>query len=365
KVEDNGIGMSTDVAKHAFELFYQADITNQQGSGLGLSLSKELINLHKGDITVSSKQGKGTSFEIRLLMGTAHLEKDEMIKERSTEDIMYFDQKIYATGIDKVTELAETNDITEVPDCSVLVIEDNPDLRNFLSEILRNEYSVIIAGDGIEGLKQAFDNIPDVIICDVVMPGKDGFALTNILKTDIKTSHIPVILLTAKTEINQQIEGMKSKADAYVTKPFNVQFLRETIRSVLKNREILRDHYTSEINMEPVSQNPGKLDRKFINEFTSLVETNLSNENFSVEDICRQMAISRVQLYRKVKALLDCNVNDYILNVRIKKSRYFLSRAEYSVSEIAYKVGFASPAYFSTVFKSKIGVTPTEFKNKK
>ncbi|MEO6719030.1 MAG: substrate-binding domain-containing protein, partial [Ferruginibacter sp.] len=366
RVEDNGIGMSKDVAEHAFELFYQADITNQQGSGLGLSLSKELISLHKGSITVSSKQGKGTSFEIQLLMGTDHLEKDEMIEERSTEDVMYFDQKIYATGIDKVTEFAATkSEVTGAGERSILIIEDNPDLRNFLAEILGDEYSIIVAADGVEGLKQAFDNIPDVIISDVVMPGKDGFAITSILKNDIKTSHIPIILLTAKSEISQQIQGMKSMADAYVTKPFNVTFLREIIGSVMKNREILREHYISEINLDPPSNNPNKLDRKFINEFTSIIETNLVNEKFNVDDICKQMAISRVQLYRKVKALLNCNVNDYLLNVRLKKSKYLLDQGELSVSEIAYKVGFSSPAYFSTVFKSKVGITPTEFKNKR
>jgi signal transduction histidine kinase/AraC-like DNA-binding protein len=366
KVEDNGIGMSKDVAEHAFELFYQANITNQQGSGLGLSLSKELINLHKGSITVASKQGKGTSFEIRLQMGTDHLEPDEMIKERSTEDVMYFDQKIYATGEDTETESGE-NKINEnaLPERSVLIIEDNPDLRNFIAEILSDEYAVIIAADGIEGLKYAYDNIPDLIVSDVVMPGKDGFSLTNILKNDIKTSHIPIILLTAKSEISQQIEGMKSMADAYVTKPFNVTFLKEIIGSVMKNREILREHYTSEINMDAHAQNPNKLDRRFINEFTSIIETNLVNEKFNVDDICKQMSISRVQLYRKVKALLDCNVNDYLLNVRLKKSKYLLDQGELSVSEIAYRVGFASPAYFSTVFKSKVGITPTEFKNKR
>ena len=366
KVEDNGIGMSQDVAEHAFELFYQGNITNQQGSGLGLSLSKELIALHSGSITVKSKQGKGTSFEIRLPLGTGHLAKDEMATERAEENTLYFDQKIYSTELDHETAHVENGPETSgMHGRSVLVIEDNPDLKNFLAELLGKEYTVLTAEDGITGLQLAVDNIPDVIISDVVLPGKDGFAIAEILKNDIKTSHIPIILLTAKTEITQQIKGMKSMVDAYVTKPFNVPFLKETIRSVLKNREMLRDHYTSEINIDSSAANANKLDRKFINEFTSIVESNISNEHFNVEDLCRQMNISRVQLYRKIKALLDCNVNDYILNVRIQKSKYLLSQGEFSVSEIAYKVGFGSPAYFSTVFKNKIGVTPTEFKNRK
>jgi signal transduction histidine kinase/DNA-binding response OmpR family regulator len=365
-VEDNGIGMSKDVAEHAFELFYQGNITNQQGSGLGLSLSKELISLHGGSISVNSKPGKGTCFEIKLPLGIKHLEKDEMLKEKSTEEVMYFDQKIYSTEFNTVAPISENNiGITDMPELSILIIEDNPDLRNFLAEILHGEYAMILAEDGIIGLRKAFDNIPDIIILDVVLPKKDGFFITNTLKNDIKTSHIPIILLTAKADINQQIEGMKSMADAYVTKPFNVQFLKETIRSVIKNREILRDHYTSEIKTDAISQNPKKLDRKFINEFMSIVEINLSNENFNVDHLCKQMAISKIQLYRKVKALLDCNVNDYILDVRVQKSKYLLNQGEFTVSEIAYKVGFSSPAYFSTVFKTKVGKTPTEFKNKK
>ncbi|CAN5400547.1 substrate-binding domain-containing protein [soil metagenome] len=363
KVEDNGVGMAQDIAEHAFELFYHAGITNQQGSGLGLSLSKELINLHHGNIKVSSKQWKGTCFEIQLPLGITHLEPGEMVKEKSTGDVMYYDERIYATETDK-TETEENKSPESNTDRMVLVIEDNPDLRNFLVEKLQTNYQVLTADNGVTGLQQAFDNIPDLIISDIIMPGKDGIAVTNTLKTDFKTSHIPVILLTAKTEVEEQIEGMKNMADAYLLKPFNLRFLEETIRSVMKNREILREHYTSEILTETKTQTPKKLDRKFINEFTAIVEINLSNDQFSVEDICKQIGISRVQLYRKVKALLDCNVNDYILNVRLQKAKHYLKQGELSVAEIAYKVGFASPGYFSTVFKSKFGVTPKEFKEK-
>jgi signal transduction histidine kinase/DNA-binding response OmpR family regulator len=365
KVEDNGIGMAQDIAEHAFELFYHAGITNQQGSGLGLSLSKELINLHHGNIKVSSKQWKGTCFEIQLPLGKMHLEPEEIVKEKSTGDVMYYDERIYATELDKTETAKEENKSTESStDRMVLVIEDNPDLRNFLVEKLQANYQVLTADNGVSGLQQAFDNIPDLIISDIIMPGKDGIAVTNTLKTDFKTSHIPVILLTAKTEVEEQIEGMKNMADAYLLKPFNLQFLEETIKSVMKNREILREHYTSEILTETKTQTPKKLDRKFINEFTAIVESNLSNDQFSVEDICKQIGISRVQLYRKVKALLDCNVNDYILNVRLQKAKHYLAQGELSVAEIAYKVGFASPGYFSTVFKNKFGATPKEFKEK-
>ena len=365
KVEDNGIGMSQEVAAHAFELFYQANITNQQGSGLGLSLSKELINLHHGALTVNSKQYKGTCFEIRLPLGIKHLEAGEMIKEKSSEDIMYYDERIYTSQLDKTIPLTEENTAAEnATDRSVLIIEDNPDLRNFLADRLRTGYEVLQADNGITALQQAFDNIPDLIISDVILPGKDGIAITNTLKNDIRTSHIPIILLTAKIEVEEQIEGMKNMADAYILKPFNLLLLEETIKSVMKNRELLRGHYTSEISGETKSQNPRKLDRKFISEFTSIIESNIANEHFTIDDICNSIGVSRVQLYRKVKALLGYNVNDFILHTRLQKAKHYLNEGEFSISEIAYKVGFASPAYFSTVFKSKCGMTPKEYREK-
>lgn len=365
KLEDNGTGMSQDIADHAFELFYHAGITNQQGSGLGLSLSKELIKLHHGNIKVTSKQWKGTCFEIQLPLGDTHLKPEEKVTVSSARDKLFYDERIYAVEADKTEKTEQENKNAENnTDKVVLVIEDNPDLRNFLVERLQTHYQVIFADNGVTGLQLAFDNVPDIIISDIILPGKDGIAITNTLKTDFRTSHIPIILLTAKTEVEEQIEGMKNMADAYLLKPFNLQFLEETIKSVMKNRDILREHYTSEILTETKTQTPKKLDRKFINEFTAVVESNISNDQFSVDDICKQIGISRVQLYRKVKALLDCNVNDYILNVRLQKAKHYLNLGELSVAEIAYKVGFASAGYFSTVFKSKFGVSPKEFKEK-
>ena len=164
--------------------------------------------------------------------------------------------------------------------------------------------------------------------------------------------------------MQRQIEGMKSNADAYIVKPFNLQFLKETIKSVLKNREALREHYTSELSIEFKNQTPRKLDKKFIHDFTSIVESNISNDGFNVDEICKAIGVSRIQLYRKVKALLGFNVNDYILSVRLHKAKYLLSESDLSISEIACRTGFSSSAYFSTVFKSKFNVTPSVFREK-
>jgi signal transduction histidine kinase/DNA-binding response OmpR family regulator len=365
KVEDNGIGMSADVAAHAFELFYQGNINNEQGSGLGLSLSKELINLHHGQITVTSNPGSGTCFEICLPLGTSHLENNEMISGKLPAGVMYHDERFYSMETANETDKEPgINGSAAKKEHSILIIEDNPDLRMFLAEKLGKEYEILFSDNGNTALQQAFDNVPDLIISDIVLPGKDGMSITNTLKNDFRTSHIPIILLTAKNAIEEKIEGMKSMADAYIVKPFNLQLLEETIKSLKKNREILRGHYTSELPIEIKSQMPKKLDRKFINEFTTIVEANIGNENFTIDDICTGMGISRIQLYRKVKALLGYNVNDYILHTRLQKAKYYLNERELSISEIAFKVGFASAAYFSTVFKSKFSVTPSEYKEK-
>jgi DNA-binding response OmpR family regulator/nitrogen-specific signal transduction histidine kinase len=365
KVEDNGVGMTKDAVENAFNVFYQGEYENYKGSGLGLALSKDLVRLHKGSITVKSEKWKGTSFEIYLPTGKEHFSSEEISESEATPAVLYEHEKIYTSDLEgEQTIKREGTPNTGTKEYSLLIVEDNPELRTFLANKLSADYDIAEAENGPSALQQAFDLIPDVIVCDVVIPGKDGIALTNIFKNDIRTSHIPIVLLTAKTNIDQQIEGMKNMADAYITKPFNVQFLQQNIKSLLANRARLKEHFSGDISASLKTQTVSKLDRKFVNEFTSLVETNVSNDAFSVEDICLKMGISKMQLYRKVKALLNMNVNDYIIDTRLQKAKYFLKHESLSISEVAYKVGFSSPAYFGTVFKSKFGLTPKAYKER-
>jgi YesN/AraC family two-component response regulator len=332
-----------------------------------LALSKELIGLHKGSITVTSEKWKGTAFEVYLPLGNKHLAKDEMVEsaQETNQAVLYEHEKIFTSDLTtEQVEKDETATVQTAKEYSILIIEDNADLRQFLVKKLNTQYETLEADNGQLAIQQAFDNIPDLIICDVVIPGKDGMALTSILKNDFRTSHIPIILLTAKTSIEQQIEGMKNWADAYITKPFNTSFLEQTIKSLLGNRARLKEHFTSELPTGLNTQTLSKPDRKFISEFSALVESNLSNEDFSVESICKSMGISRVQLYRKVKGLMDINVNDYIMNTRLKKAKYLLKHDDCTIGEVASKTGFSSSAYFSSVFKSKEGITPKEFREK-
>ncbi len=364
RVEDSGIGMTPEESAHAFELFYQGHRTTFKGTGLGLSLSKELIRLHHGNIQIKSEKWKGTCFEISLPLGSAHLEPGEIFSEKPAQQPTYEDIKIYTTDIEPVQSRDPSSTRTQ-KDFSILIIEDSIDLRSFLKNRLEDFYEIHEADNGDKGISMAYDIVPDLIISDIILPAPDGLQITEALKKDIRTSHIPIILLTAKSSMQEQIAGIKSRADAFITKPFNLEYLEETIKSLLKNRAQLRDHFTSELPTESRSNSSTKIDRKFISEFTAIVENNLSNEEFSVDNMCREIGISRVQLYRKVKALIGYNVNDYILAVRLQKAKFLLVHEELPISEVASKVGFSSQAYFSTVFKSKFAVTPTEYKENK
>jgi signal transduction histidine kinase/AraC-like DNA-binding protein len=362
-VEDNGVGMTKTSVEHAFEPFYQGEHENYKGSGLGLALSKELIQLHHGTISVESEKWKGTKFTITLPVENKDLSRDETSGKHISSIVFYEDQQVYTS------ELLPHQLPGEAPgpascEHSILIVEDNVDLRNFLKARLGRHYEIIGADNGIAAIQQAFDSIPDIIICDLMLPGKDGLEITHMLKTDVRTSHIPIVLLTAKTSIQSQIAGMKELADSYITKPFNVNYLEENIKSLLANRSILRDHFSGEITSELKTRVISKVDRRFINELNALIESNIANEHFGVNDICKKIGLSKMQLYRKVKALLNCNVNEYILNKRLQKSKFLLQQDEFTIAEVAYKVGFSSPAYFSTVFKSKFDITPSEFKAK-
>ena len=362
-VQDNGIGMEPEEAEHIFDQFYQADNGDAKGSGLGLSLSKEIISLHHGNIKVSSKKWQGTIFTITLPLGNPYnYSPDQAGKLVNAVDIGER-SRIYTADLEQGEIKTDTTALANPKEQSILIIEDNTDLLGYLADKLGANYEVFTADNGVQGLAEAFEKVPDLIISDVVLPGMSGKVITENLKTDIRTSHIPVILLTAQASVEQQIDGIVSMADVYMVKPFNYDQLLATVKNLIKNRVILKEHFTSDVSHGkiPVSKS---LDKKFLNDFAGIVEQNLANENFNVDDICKNIGISRVQLYRKVKALLGCSITDYILNRRLKKARYLLTHEGYSISEITYMVGFASPNYFSTVFKAQYNYTPSEFKRK-
>lgn len=358
-IDDNGRGMSKEHAKHAFERFYQGEQYNSKGTGLGLSLSKELINLHHGEIYLQSEKFKGTRFTITLPLGKDHLNLEEIV-EKKQKEITYEDYKIYIEEDEE--SLAGIDAKVSEHEATILLIEDNPDLQLFLKSKLKKWFDIKQAYDGKHGVQMAFETVPDLIICDIMLPGQSGLAVTKTLKADLRTSHIPVIMLTARDTMQQQIDGLKSGADVYITKPFNFEYLKQQINTLLKNRDHQRERYLNELPSETEQPTVNQLDKQFVNQFIAVVEANISNQNFNVNQLTHDLGMSRIQVYRKAKALLGYSINDYIKTVRLKKAKQLLLKPELSISDVAYEVGFASPAYFSTAFKAKFDVTPSEFR---
>lgn len=366
EVDDNGGGISSQDKEQIFEIFYQGKDNKNKGFGLGLPLAAEFIRLHHGTLSLVEKNTPGATFRIELPVSKDHFQSDEIKNSSDTDQNVDFSISD-ELNIDNpaASIISNSTGLEEIKDISILIIEDNEDLLTFLADRLGKQYETYKSNDGNEGLKKAFEIIPDLIICDIVMPNKDGLSLTQMIKSNIRTSHIPVILLTARGSEAQQIEGMKAMADYYIVKPFTLKFVEGVIETLVRNREILREHYSSDCNMEVKQEGPGKLDRRFLNDLNSFIESHISDEEMKIDDICKEIGISRIQLYRKVKALLGCSVNDLILNKRLTKAKYLLSQEDLSIAEIAYAVGFSSPSYFSTAFKKRFNVSPNDWKKQK
>jgi signal transduction histidine kinase/DNA-binding response OmpR family regulator len=352
--KDSGIGIPENELNQVFNAFYQGSNNYRNSSGVGLHLSKSFIDLHKGTVEIISKNG--TEFIITLQLGKAHLDEKNILKNRVLEIINqtdYLDEEVIQSSESKTNE----------DKYSVLYIEDNKDLSDFISDKLSVEYNVYTS-NGFDAIEQSLEIIPDVIICDLNLPGKNGFEICQILKKDLRTSHIPVLILTASDDPDSYLKALESGADLFLTKPFNLKVLSQSIKGLLFNREKLRFYYTNNIlNIE--DGDFGVSEQDFLRKLNDLIEKNLDNSAYTVEDLARSLTISRVQLYRKVKAILGISVSDHINNMRLDKSKELLKKADLNISEIAYAVGFSSPNYFSTSFKNKFGVTPKEYKSKK
>lgn len=363
QVKDNGRGMSVDQQNQIFERFYQGE-HGLQGTGLGLALSKELLELHQGSITVSSRPWQETTFEVRLKAGSTHFEADQLpiSGERSVKKEELYD----VTDFVKLPQLE--SDGEQVKNNSILLLEDDEDLLSYLIKTFDAEYEVRYQNDGLKGLELAFEIIPDIILCDLILPGMDGYGIIERIKTDVRTSHIPVVLLTGKSHEDAKLRGLKAGADLYVTKPFSIEYLKESIKAQLRNRELLKEFYLANeseaLEVAEVGHSKKDLDKQFVQRFKKTLSDNLSNAQFKTEDICQEFGLSRVQLYRKVKALLGCGVHDYLMDMRLTKAQRMLRNTTATISEIAYEVGFSSPAYFSTAFKTRFHLSPSEFKNR-
>jgi ABC-type sugar transport system substrate-binding protein/DNA-binding response OmpR family regulator len=352
--KDTGIGIPENELMNVFTAFYQGSNNNRNSSGIGLHLSKSFIDLHKGIIEINSKNG--AEFIITLQLGKQHLEEKDITNVPMLDIVDqtdYLDLDINPSLVTQNTEDKYT----------VLYIDDNKDLLDFVSHKLSNDYSVFTS-EGTNAIEQAFELIPDIIICDLNLPEKNGFEICEILKKDLRTSHIPVLILTASDDQESYIKALESGADIFLTKPFNLKVLIQSIKVLLFNREKLRFYYSNNI-LNIVNKEEGGFgisEQDFLRKLNKLIETNIESSTYTVEDLAKDLYISRVQLYRKVKAIFGISVSEHINNIRLEKSKELLKKGNLNISEIAYAVGFSSPSYYSTAFKNKYGISPKEYK---
>lgn len=374
-VKDTGKGISQDEADKIFERFFQAKGA-ASGTGIGLALVKSFVELHHGEARVESELGKGSDFIVvipREQEGDSQvIHNDVDIVDNSVNAsasagksvvdesvLQYIDDGDRSRG--KVQQLVSEN--TNRP--TVLVIDDNTDIRQYERTLLQDEYIVLEAADGKEGLAVALKEVPDLVICDVMMPVMDGLELTEQLKTNTATSHIPVIMLTAKTLEEHRVEGYEHGADSYITKPFHSKVLLARIENLLRQRQLLKNLYqgTKEAEKEISEAHLEDRDKQFLKQLQAIIQQNLSDSEFGVEDMGLQIGLSRVQLYRKVKAMTGSSVVDLLRKARLAKARRLLETRSMSVSEVAYEVGFSAPSYFTKCFKEEYGMLPGDVGN--
>ena len=348
-VADTGSGISVQHIRHIFDRFYQIDV-NHAGSGIGLALAKAFVELHGGEITADSVEGKGTVFTVDIPMTVVEEPSADLVQEpRITQQTV-------------VEELEDMETEEQIPDENkecILIIDDNADVRDYVKSLLKEEYTVIEAPDGRAGLKKAMKYVPDAIICDVMMPVMDGLECCRKLKTELQTSHIPVMLLTACSLDEQRIQGFECGADSYISKPFNSKLLLVRLRNLMDNHKRLKQFFGDKTTLS--KESVSEVDKGFVDRFRELIEENLADSELSVEDLGGKMGLSRVQLYRKIKALTNYSPNELVRIARLKKAASLLASSEKTISEITYEVGFTSPSYFTKCYKDYFGESPTDF----
>lgn len=360
-VVDSGIGIAQDELSKIFERFYQSDNGKKVdvGSGIGLTLAAEYVKLHHGTIQVESLLGKGTRFTVKLPLGNTHFPIDSVYDMGEVHLLATKSEYAHQEGAKPYHIDLESNKPL------VLIIEDNNDMIDFIRVSLKQKYNFIVAGDGEEGLVKANNFIPDVIVSDIMMPVMDGLTLCRKIKASPKTSHIAIILLTAKGLPAQKTEGIRVGADAYITKPFEVDFLEANIDHLIQRKQELADYFQNHLILQPKAiTSKENTDTKFVKRVMDIIEANISNPELSVEMISREVGMSTTHLYRKLKSLTQYSGNEIIKKYRIKKASLLLKNKEGNISEIMYDVGFSNLSYFSKCFKAEFGLTPKDYQQK-
>jgi signal transduction histidine kinase/ligand-binding sensor domain-containing protein/DNA-binding response OmpR family regulator len=363
-IRDSGIGIPRSEMSKIFDRFYQVDgsITREhEGTGIGLALTKELVELHKGNIFVDSVEGHWTEIKLQFPLGREHLADDEIIDPADFEM-----HKV--ENIDEFTkedsEVEDSLNENLIDKTIVLIVEDNPDVREYIKDALTDHYHVEEAANGEQGLRKAEKLIPDLIVSDIMMPKMDGYEMMRQLKQNDKTSHIPIILLTAKSDKDSKLQGLGLGADDYLIKPFDSEELLARIKNLIETRRFLQEKFGSgaTILQKPEKEKLSCLDEQFLSRVMMVIDEHLAEEEFSIEEFGKDVGMSRSQVHRKLKALTGKSTSIYLRTVRLAKAKEMIEQKKGTISEISYWVGFSSPAYFSRCFKEEFGHAPSEVK---
>lgn len=365
EVKDTGIGIPAGKKEKIFENFFQLDMPGSivnQGSGIGLSITREFVRLHGGTIRVESVPDEGSCFTLLLPIEQAAASTgvgENFVSSSSLTELLtmqeHNDSADNETNLDTITARHRGKKAT------VLLVEDNEDFRFYLKDNLREFYHIIEAANGVEGWKKAREQMPDLVVTDVNMPGMNGIELCKKIKTDTQTSHIPVIILTARSAEEHQLEGYETGANDYMGKPFNFEILQSRIRNLLNQQEALRKLFQKQLEVNPTEITITSLDEKFMRQALEVVEKNMAEADFSVEDFSRELFMSRVSLYKKIHSLTGKSPIEFIRSIRLKRAARLLEKSQLSVAEIAYEVGFNNPKYFAKYFKAEFNMTPSAY----
>ncbi|WP_246560770.1 hybrid sensor histidine kinase/response regulator transcription factor [Zobellia russellii] len=367
-VKDTGIGIPPPYLQQVFDRFFEVPEEKNigpnytKGTGIGLAIAKNTVELHHGSIEALNNEGKGAIFKVSLPLGKEHLSEEEIIPDfKFSDDIAQYTSQL--THGDKelifddpIENLRPNN---ELP--LILIVEDNDQLRSFFKNFLGKEYAIKEAKNGKEGLKKALKFNPDLVISDVMMPKMFGTELCVHLKQNIKTSHIPVILLTARTSLIYKFEGLESGADDYISKPFNIKEFKLRIRNLLESSRRLREKFSSETHLLASELTVTSLDEKLLEKAMTIVETNISNAEFNVATFCKELGVSRTMLFSKIKAWTNFTPKEFISEIRLKRAALYFEQSKMNISEVSYEVGFRNPKYFSKCFRKKYRKTPSEY----
>ena len=366
-IEDNGRGIRKDALERIFERFYSIEDHGQPSTGIGLTLTKSLVELHHGQIDVESEPGQFTRFTIKLPLTPEKFAPDEVIHDfKDSEHVGHYQLVDPAPAEAPAAETGtiDKKDLSEWK--KILIVEDNFEVRQYIKSLFNKKYIVLEAKDGQEGIDLAEEESPDVIISDVMMPALDGINMCKIIKSDVKTSHIPVILLTARTSLIYTVEGLEKGADDYITKPFNPRILELKVRNLIAASDRLKKIYADRetLDIEPKKVTLTSMDEKFIQNALESIERNMANSEYTIKDLGRDVGFSRMQLYRKLKALTGLSTNEFIRNIRMKRAAQLIEQDQLTIAEVTYEVGFTDLQYFRSCFKKQFGVNPSEYGKK-